>query len=188
MTSLEKIEPSKPTVIETRLPGVTIQDIDQDHLPDLQKMLSDNELFFAQGGMVAESLYKMIKTELLADEASPTRRLGVWQDDKLIGMMSVSPYKNGSEDEVEISGGGDKAFARQGIAFAAAEAIIEDENNKGKDVVAEVESYNVASVRLLGKLGFQATHRHSSDGRNIFVHPSWEKNWTEADLMHHLGL
>lgn len=180
-TSNEKPEPE---IIRTKVEGVIAKDIETPELPGLKKMLDKNGMFFGQGGLFADGLYEMIEQELGSDEPSPNRRMGVWEHDKLIGIVCVCPSEHGNPNEVEISGGGEEDFARQGIAYAVADAVVTSELNRGHDVVAEVEPYNVPSQRLLRKLGFEASLRRNRDGRQIFI----QEAWTEEKLRQRLGL
>jgi RimJ/RimL family protein N-acetyltransferase len=166
----------EPEIIRTKIEDVVARDLTVDDLGNLKEMFEQNETFFAQGGMFTDSLYKMIEKEINSDAPNINRRLGVWESDKLIGIVSVNPFEHGEPNEVEISGGGAKEFARRGIAFAVAEAIIDDENDRGNDVVAEVEPYNIASKRLLGKLGFELTNRQTPDERDLYIHEAWDED------------
>jgi RimJ/RimL family protein N-acetyltransferase len=182
MTAPEIVGQTKTKELKTALPDITLRDIDASTLPKLKHLFESNAQFIARGGIVPDAVYEMTEQEVLGQNPNLHRRLGIWKDDQLVGYAGIVPSETPrSEKEVEVSYVVDPTYSRQGIARAAVEAITETENDKGNSVIAEVEQSNHASIRLLGKLGFEQSGH--SDGRNVYVH----KEMTEQEMMRRLG-
>ena len=182
MTAPEKIGLKETQELKTALPDVTLKDIDVESLPELKRMLESNADFIAEGGIVPDAIYEMAENEMAGHNPNSHQRMGIWKDDHLVGYIAVVPSEHPRyENAVEISYIVDPAYGRQGIARAAVEAVTEAESEKGKSVIAEVEPYNVASIRLLGKLGFERSGY--SDGRQVYA----RQTLTEEEMLRRLG-
>jgi|GEM_PF-1667243 len=169
--------------LQTKLPDVITQDITAKDLPDLKRMFESNLDFFAEGGIYADDLYTMIEQEVSSEHASPHQRIGIWKGENLVGYVSVVPSeRHTAEHEVEVAYLVDSRYARQGIASAAVEAIVDDEIEKGNHVIAEVENRNKASQKMLGKLGFELTAEQN--GRHVYSHGGLSID----EMMHRLGM
>lgn len=183
MKSPEAIGLHEAQTLETSLSDVTVRDINAANLPTLKKMFEDNAQHFGQGGIFASGLYDMIESETTTDEPSPNHRMGIWKNDTLVGFVSVVPSEEPRHaQEVEVAYGIDPAYARKGITQAAVDAVVQRERNQGNTVIAEVERYNHASIKLLGKIGFELTHL--SDGRKVYTN----EVLTVEEIMRRLGM
>jgi RimJ/RimL family protein N-acetyltransferase len=185
MTTPEKIGSQETQILRTALPDITVRDLDTTTLPDLKKLFDENDSYFAKGGLFASELYKRIEKELTDTKPVDIRRMGVWQNDTLVGYIGINPSDEPQSDhEVEIAYAIDQDHAKQGVASAAIEAVTERENDKGNTVIAEVEHYNYSSKRLLGKLGFESSDRNNIERREVFVRGTL----TIEEMLHRLGL
>ncbi len=183
MTVSEKIGRSRVETLPTELPDVALRLFTAEDLPAVKDLMDSNFKHFAQGGIISDGLYTMIENEL--DEGnSPNQRFGIWKDGALVGYAGINPSEDShTYNEVEIAYAIDEKHSGQGIASAAIETLSQIENDKGYNVVAEVESRNIKSMRLLGKLGFEHSKRRNSQGREVFTRHAI----TVDEMMRRLG-
>lgn len=183
MTTPELIGQKPKTEYKTALPDVTFRDIEPETLPELKRLVEENAEHISRGGIVPDYIYESTERELSGDNPHDHQRMGIWKDDVLVGYAAIVPAEYSKiKNAVEVSYIVDPKYGRQGIARAVVEAITDIENEKGHNVIAEVERYNVASIRLLGKLGFELSGR--SDGRDVYA----RSTLTESEIYRRLGL
>jgi ribosomal protein S18 acetylase RimI-like enzyme len=181
MTAPEIVGQKQTYELKTALPDVTLKDIDVETLPKFKHMIESNAEFIAMGGVIPDAVYDMTENEVLGNNPNAHKRMGIWKNNQLVGYLAIVPSENPKDpNEVEVSYIVDPTYARQGIARAAVEAATEMENDKGNSVIAEVERYNHASIRLLGKLGYERSGY--SDGREVYAH----RAMTEEEMMRRL--
>ena len=165
MTSIENgVFNSKD--LDTNIQHVTLRDIDKNSLDDLHRLFTENGQFFGQGGIIADDLYDRIEEEFSTYKPEGIRRMGIWQNDRLVGYASLI-QEDTDVAEVELAYAISKDHVRKGIAFAAVNTLTDFAIENGNDVIAEVEHRNQASSRLLKKAGFDREMRNHS-GRAVY--------------------
>lgn len=185
MVSPEKIDTQEAQTLATGLPNVTIRDINLTDLNSLQALFDKNRDFFKDGGIYTNDLFATIHEEIASGVNGGNHRMGVWDGNSLVGYVGTVPVGNPSTSQtIEISAAVDKDHAGQGIITAAANAVIDAENDKGNMVIAEVEPRNKKSMQLLGKLGFEKTRFDEAEGRYIYTH----KILSNEEMMRRLGM
>lgn len=184
MTAPEIPGSTETNILSTEIPGTTVRVLTPEDLPAVKELMDSNFKHFANGGIMSDGLYSMISREL-ASGNSQNQRMGIWQNDTLVGYIGTNPVEDDPYGkEVEVAYAIDEKHSGKGLASAAIEVVAQLENDKGKDVVAEVEGRNIRSKRLLGKLGFEHTMRRNSDGREVFVRHAM----SPEEMMRNLGM
>lgn len=176
MTTPELMGQTQTIEYKTALPDITFRDLDVGDLPELKQLFELNADSIAEGGIAPDHFFQMTEQEVLGHNPHGHQRMGIWKVDQLVGCVAVYPAEYAKiKNAVEVSYVVDPKHRREGIARAVVEAVTDIENNMGHNVIAEVEPYNHASIRLLGKLGFALSGL--SSGRNVYVH----KTMTEEE-------
>lgn len=165
--------------LNTGIPGLVLSELSAEDLSDIKNLFDKNYSHFAKGGMI-------LGFERLDDEAkngSPegVRRLAIRLNNVLVGYAGVI-QEDMNVNEVEISYANDVDHTRMGIALATVNALTDYEIEQGNDVVAEVEEYNHASMRLLEGAGFSKEKRRRH-GRTVFKAMSYNTD----NLLRHLN-
>lgn len=114
-------------------------------------------------GSVAQSISNPKKPEKL--------RLGVWDDETLVGTVNLTP----ADGEAEIGYWIGRQFAGNRYAVVAAKALAEyaKRPSEYKRIFAKVKKGNVPSIRSLAGAGFQRTGEDAED--YIYVYGSEEQ-------------
>lgn len=162
-------EKQTPPIIETSWRNVTVRALDQSNLPELKNLIDKNVDYFARGHIVA-GLYDVVANEI-SDKDTPTanQRFGIWHRNTLIGYIGLTTDHDTADGEYDVAYAIDKDNAGLGITTAAVRALVNYEKELGHTFTAEVESDNIASQRVLKKLGFAATNHYNDRDRPVYV-------------------
>lgn len=183
MTAPEKNGLKETLYFETDVPGVTVRGISEADLPEVKALFEDNVI---HSGPVTsdEFLYDRVAQDVARGDGVTDRRLGVRFEDKLVGYIDVSSSEISYDpSDVEISYFIDKKHIKKGIAKAAVGAVVGYEDNRGHNVIAEVDYGNEASLKLLKKLGFEE-HPEDKDDRIVLA----RRALVTKDQMERFGL
>lgn len=147
--------------------GSTMRDLSKNDFEEFRLLCERNEEHFTNGGMT--NIARQLKHDLEYGVPMSSRRLGVWINDTLVGFAMIQEEID-RESCVSIDYVIDSSHTRRGITRAAVSAITKYENDRGNDVIAEVETSNSPSMRLLESLGFEEEKYASRDMRISFIH------------------
>jgi GNAT superfamily N-acetyltransferase len=179
-----------PSELTTKLPGVLVRDISPESLPDLKKLFEENFEHFSKGGVPTDyMLYEAVEKEVNSGQKGVYRIMGIWKGNEMAGFVDLEPVKDIAANEyvnpqVEVSFGVSPKYARQGIAKAAVEAVVQREIDNGNDVIARVNLKNNSSANLLARLEFDMDHIDLHDARRVFA----RKALTDEEMFRRIGM
>ena len=160
MTAPEKLGLKEKPVLETDIPGLTVQGISEADLPQVKTFFQKNAEHSGKGGIPSdEFLFDAISKAVADGNGYTDQYLGARLNGKLVAYVQATPNGNIAEpDLVELSYFVDKDHLHKKIAKAAVGAVISHEESKNKTVFAAVDPNNVGSVKTLEGLGLSESH------------------------------
>lgn len=160
MSSPETTGLKETPILETNIPGVTVQGINETDLPDVKALFEKNMEHAGRGGVASdEALYDLVVRDVTDGNGFSDNRLKINYYDKLVGYVGAVPKDNPAEpDLVELSYFVDEDFIKKGFGKAAVSAVITHEEKNKKTVFAVVDPKNEASLKLLEALGLKESH------------------------------